>query len=73
MAVEHYRHLGLADEIRKLGLPDDHPFDQAFFTRFSKHEIFRYKCASWRERKQTRKETPVTDQFVEPMYHVNQM
>ncbi|HEY6999040.1 MAG TPA: FAD-dependent monooxygenase, partial [Candidatus Binatia bacterium] len=31
--MEHYRQLGFSDEIRKLGLPDDHPFDQAYFTR----------------------------------------
>ena len=71
--MEHYRQLGIADEIRQLGLPNDHPFDQAFFTRFSKHEIHRYRCASWDERKEMRRQGLVTDQFVEPMYHVNQM
>ena len=71
--MEHYRQLGIVDEIRKLGLPNDHPFDQAFFTRFSKHEIYRYKCASWNEREKLRKKGPATDQFVEPMFHVNQM
>ena len=71
--MEHYRQLGIVDEIRKLGLPDDHAFDQAFFTRFSKHEIYRYRRASWNERKELRKNGPVTDQFVEPMFHVNQM
>lgn len=71
--MEHYRQLGISDEVRKLGLPNDHPFDQAFFTRFSKHEIYRYRCASWDERKEMRRRAPVTDQFVEPMYHVNQM
>ena len=33
--MEHYRQLGFSDEIRTLGLPDDHPFDQAYFTRLS--------------------------------------
>ncbi|KAK5125559.1 hypothetical protein LTR85_000670 [Meristemomyces frigidus] len=71
--MEHYRQLGISDEIRKLGLPSDHPFDQAFFTRFCSHEIYRYPAPSWNERKNMRKTTPVTDQFPEPMFHVNQM
>lgn len=71
--MEHYRQLGISDEIRKLGLPNDHPFDQGFFTRFCAHEIFRYECVSWNERKERRRKGQVTDQFVEPMYHVNQM
>ena len=71
--MEHYRQIGLSDEVRKLGLPNDHPFDQGFFTIFSKHEIYLYRCGSWNEREDMRKKGPVTDQFVEPMYHVNQM
>lgn len=71
--MEHYRQLGFSDEIRKLGLPSDHPFDQGFFTRWSKYEIYRYECPSWSERQELRKKGPATDQYVEPMYHVNQM
>ncbi|KAL9110564.1 MAG: hypothetical protein Q9227_004922 [Pyrenula ochraceoflavens] len=71
--MEHFRQLGFSDEVRKLGLPDDHPFDHGYFTRFSKHEIYRWKVPSWAERRQLRKEAPATDQYVEPMYRVNQM
>lgn len=71
--MEHYRQLGFSDEIRKLGLPSDHPFDQGFFTRWSKYEIYRYGCPSWRERCELRNKAPAIDQYVEPMYHVNQM
>src|SRR5574342_337334 len=39
--MEHYRRLGFSDDIRRLGLPGDHPFDQAYFTRLSAHEIYR--------------------------------
>ena len=31
--MELYRRLGFSDEVRRLGLPGDHPFDQAYFTR----------------------------------------
>src|SRR5262249_14328226 len=71
--MEIYRQLGFSDRIRELGLPGDHPFDQAYFTRFSKHEIFRFPMPSGRERVAMRRDMPVTDQLPEPMFHVNQM
>ncbi|MGD9921779.1 MAG: FAD-dependent monooxygenase [Pseudorhodoplanes sp.] len=71
--MEHYRQLGFSDEVRKLGLPPDHPFDQAYFTRLSKHEIFRFPMPTGDERIAMRRDEPVTDQTPEPMFHVNQM
>ena len=71
--MEHYRQLGFSDEVRQLGLSNDHPFDQGFFTRFSSHEIFRAPAPSRSERAEMRKEMPVNDQYPEPMFHVNQM
>ena len=71
--MEHYRQLGFSDEVRLLGLPGDHPFDQGYFTRLSKHEIFRFPMPSRDERIAMRREMPVTDQMPEPMFHVNQM
>lgn len=71
--MEHYRRLGFSDEVRKLGLPADHPFDQAYFTRLSSHEIYRFPMPSRDERIAMRREMPVTDQYPEPMFHVNQM
>jgi len=69
--MEHYRQLGFSDDIRTLGLPDDHPFDQAYFTRLSKHEIYRFPMPSRVERIAMRRQMPVDDQMPEPMYHVN--
>ena len=71
--MEHYRQLGFSDEVRGLGLPADHPFDQAYFTRLSKHEIFRFPMPNRDERIAMRRDMPVTDQLPEPMFHVNQM
>jgi 2-polyprenyl-6-methoxyphenol hydroxylase-like FAD-dependent oxidoreductase len=71
--MEIYRQLGFSDEIRKLGLPANHPFDQAYFTRLSQHEIFRFPMPTGEERIAMRRKMPVTDQFPEPMFHVNQM
>src|SRR2546423_7197515 len=50
--MEHYRRLGFADEIRALGMPADFPTDIAYFTRFAKHELARFKLPSAREAKQ---------------------
>jgi 2-polyprenyl-6-methoxyphenol hydroxylase-like FAD-dependent oxidoreductase len=41
--MEHFRRLGLADEIRAQGLPPDHPTDIAYFTRFARHELARLR------------------------------
>lgn len=71
--MEHYRRLGFSDDVRRLGLPGDHPFDQAYFTRLSAHEIYRYPKPSRDRRIAMRRERPVTDQLPEPLFHVNQM
>jgi 2-polyprenyl-6-methoxyphenol hydroxylase-like FAD-dependent oxidoreductase len=71
--MEIYRRLGFSDEVRKLGLPADHPFDQAYFTRLNAHEIYRFPMPSRDERIAMRRQMPVTDQLPEPMFHVNQM
>ena len=41
--MEHYRRLGLADEVRKLGLPANYPTDIAYFTRYARHELARFR------------------------------
>lgn len=41
--MEHFRRIGIADEIRALGLPGDHPTDIAYFTRFATHELARLR------------------------------
>jgi len=47
--MEHYRRLGFADEVRRLGLPEDFPTDVAYFTRFATHELARFRLPSARE------------------------
>jgi 2-polyprenyl-6-methoxyphenol hydroxylase-like FAD-dependent oxidoreductase len=71
--MELYRRLGFSDEVRRLGLPGDHPFDQAYFTRLNAHEIYRFPMPTRDERIAMRRKMPVTDQLPEPMFHVNQM
>lgn len=44
--MEYFRRLGFADEIRRLGLPPDHPTDIAYFTRYTGHELARISLPS---------------------------
>lgn len=46
--MEHFRRLGIADEIRSLGLPPEFPTDIAYFTRFAHHELARFELPSAR-------------------------
>jgi 2-polyprenyl-6-methoxyphenol hydroxylase-like FAD-dependent oxidoreductase len=41
--MEHFRRLGLAEQVRALGLPADHPTDVAYLTRFAGHELARLR------------------------------
>lgn len=50
--MEHYRRLGFADEIRSLGLPPEFPTDAAYYTRFAKYELARFKLPSAQEARQ---------------------
>ncbi len=47
--MEHYRRLGFADEIRAVGLPPDYPQDVTFWTRYSAHELSRFKVPTSRQ------------------------
>jgi 2-polyprenyl-6-methoxyphenol hydroxylase-like FAD-dependent oxidoreductase len=47
--MEHFRRLGFATEVRALGMPPDFPTDVAYFTRFTGHELARFKLPSARE------------------------
>jgi 2-polyprenyl-6-methoxyphenol hydroxylase-like FAD-dependent oxidoreductase len=41
--MEHFRRLGFAQELRVLGMPADYPTDITYFTRYSRHELARFK------------------------------
>ena len=71
--MEHFRRLGIAGEIRKLGLPPDHPTDVAYFTRFGGAELARLRMPSTNETMQKISNSPKTDQVPEPIHRANQM
>lgn len=71
--MEHFRRLGIAGDIRALGLPDDHPTDVAYFTRFSRTELARLRMPSAAEVKERLARAAKTDQVPEPIHRANQM
>jgi len=71
--MEHYRHLGLSHELRKLGLPIDHPTDVGFFTTLNGWELGRISMPSEREKLASVANASATDQVPEPLFRCNQM
>ena len=71
--MEHYRRLGFAHELRKLGLPADHSGDVAYFTRFNAYELARLKMPSAAQNARAVADSGTCDQFPEPVLRANQM
>jgi len=45
-SMEHFRRLGIADDLRKIAVPSDHNFDVVYCTRHSEWELARFPYAS---------------------------
>lgn len=71
--MEHYRRLGIASELRLLGLPTDYPGDVAYFTRFNGYELARLKMPSAAQKAQMVANADKLDQYPEPLLRANQM
>src|SRR4051794_32773627 len=66
--MEHYRRLGLSQEIRRLGLPSDHPTDVGYFTTLAGHEISRISMPSEAQKMEAVRNAGPADQVVEPIF-----
>jgi len=71
--MEHYRRLGIANNVRALGMPADHPTDVIYFTRFGGWELARLPMPSAAQTVQAIAAAPKTDQVPEPLHRANQM
>ncbi|WP_424230695.1 FAD-dependent monooxygenase, partial [Actinophytocola sp.] len=71
--MEHYRRLGLSGQVRRLGLPWDHPTGISFFTRYAGFELCRLPHPPEAELLRATEEAPCTDQVPEPQHRANQM
>jgi 2-polyprenyl-6-methoxyphenol hydroxylase-like FAD-dependent oxidoreductase len=71
--MEHYRRLGIAGDLRKLGLPPDHPTDVGYFTTLNGWEIARHAMPTERQKMAPLAEAAPTDQVPEPLLRANEM
>lgn len=71
--MEHYRRLGIADRIRRQGLPADHPGDVAYFTRLNGWELGRMRMPSSAEKLAAVMCSEFDEQVPEPLHRGNQM
>ncbi len=71
--MEHYRRLGISGAIRQLGLPQDHPRDVAYFTRYCAWELARIPMPSESLRMRMLQDEPLDAQVPEPLIRANQM
>jgi 2-polyprenyl-6-methoxyphenol hydroxylase-like FAD-dependent oxidoreductase len=71
--MEHYRRLGIAGAIRKVGLPPDHPTDVGYFTTLNGWELARHRMLSENQKMAARDAAASTDQIPEPLFRANQM
>jgi 2-polyprenyl-6-methoxyphenol hydroxylase-like FAD-dependent oxidoreductase len=71
--MEHYRRLGLAEAIRAVGLPPDHPTDVGYFTRLNGYELARLPMPTSLQKLETVRRSDTLDQVPEPIHRANQM
>ena len=71
--MEHYRRLGIAPALRKLGLAQDYPLDIGYFTRLAGRELTRIEQPSEQEKQRLVAAAGPTDQVPEPLLRLNQM
>ena len=72
-SMEIFRRLGLADEIRAAGLPDDYPHDAVVRTRATGHEICRVPIPSRRARFTSSGGPDMDWPTPEPAHRINQI
>jgi hypothetical protein len=57
--LEHFWRLGISEQVRRLGLPFEHPTDVAYFTRFNRWELARIPMPSEAEKMRAVAAAPV--------------
>ena len=53
-SMEHLRRLGVAAELRRIGVPPDHPTDIVYLTRFNGYELAGSRCPAPTKKSATR-------------------
>ena len=71
--MEHFRRLGFADEIRRLGLPPDHPTDIVYYTTYAGYELARFRLPTARQAAELPKQLSGSWSAAELPHRVSQM
>ncbi|MSQ49851.1 MAG: monooxygenase [Betaproteobacteria bacterium] len=71
--MEHYRRLGIGAQVRQLGLPQDHPTDVVYLTRFYGRQLAQVRMPSSIEKLRAVIAAPCNHQNFEPIHRANQM
>lgn len=71
-SMELFRHLGVADELRKAAVPEDHPFDVSWVTKLDGWELARFRYPSAAQRRALIRECDGGTMALEPAMRVSQ-
>ncbi|MDE0256563.1 MAG: FAD-dependent oxidoreductase [Rhodospirillaceae bacterium] len=71
--MEHFRRLGFAGEIRRLGLPPDHPTDIVYYTTYGGYELARFRLPTARQAAELPKQLSGSWSAAELPHRVSQM
>ena len=71
--MEHFRRLGFAEEIRRLGLPPDHPTDIVYYTTYAGYELVRFRLPTARQAAELPKQLSGSWSAAELPHRVSQM
>jgi 2-polyprenyl-6-methoxyphenol hydroxylase-like FAD-dependent oxidoreductase len=71
-SMELFRHLGVADELRKVAVPEDHPFDVSWVTKLDGSELARFRYPTPAQRRALIRECNDGTMALEPAMRVSQ-
>ena len=72
-SMELFRRLGVADELRKVAVPEDHPFDVSWVTTLAGWELARFAYPTVEQRRAQIRERNDGTQPLEPAMRVSQV
>ena len=72
-SMELFRRFGLADNLRKVAVPEHHPFDVSWITSLAGHELHRFRYPSPEQARRLIRETNDGTQSREPGMRVSQV
>ena len=72
-SMELFRHLGVADELRKVAVPEDHPFDVSWVTKLNGWELARFRYPTVARRRARIRERNDGSMALEPAMRVSQV